>query len=337
VNVALLVAGFAVVGFVMLDVLWTTTAPNGAGPLTRRLSRGVWVAALWVHRRAPGRGLLSALGPALLFVAVVTWAVGLWAGWLLVYSADPGAVTDPSTGEVAGLASRTYFVGYVLWTLGAGPYLPQGGGWEVLTSVATFNGFAVVTLSITYLLEVLQAVTAKRQLAASIENIGRTPVEFVVRSWDGSGFKGLDQHLPRLATEVEDHAQRRLAYPVLHYFYSAQVRTAEAPSVAVLSDALVLLAEGVAEDARPAPAVTGPAQRAVDGYLGVLDAVGHGGAAPPPPDLDAVAAAGVPTVGAGAFARAVDQDRERRARLAAAVHDAGRTWDDVAGDDRTAE
>lgn len=326
-NEVVLIAGGAVIAFTMLDVLWTTTSPHGAGPMTHALSRGVWTLALAVQRRTGRHELLVVLGPALLFVAVVTWAVGLWAGWLLVYSADPGAVADPSTGGPAGLASRVYFVGYVLWTLGAGPYLPQGPGWEVLTSVATFNGFAVVTIAITYLLEVLRAVTAKRQLAASIMNIGRTPDEFVRRAWDGDGFGGLAQHLPRLTSEVEDHAQRRRAYPVLHYFHGVSVRTAEAPAVAVLDDAVLLLSEGVAEGVRPAPAVLLPARRSVEGYLDIRRDPGVEGP-PPPPDLAAVAAAGIP-VDEGAFARAVAETRERRSKLAGAVRYAGWRWDEI--------
>jgi hypothetical protein len=322
--------GTLLVALALLDALWTTLAPHGAGPLTKYLARGWWAASLAVHRRLPGgaHGLLAFAGPALLVLAVLLWTGLLWAGWTLLFSAEPGAVVDATAREPAGLSGRVYYVGFVLFTLGTGDYVPVGEPWEVLSAVASFTGLFVVTLAITYVLSVVSAVAAKRQLAGAIYSLGATPGEVVVRAWDRSGFEGLGQHLSGIAQALGMHTQRHLAYPVLHYFHSGERRSAFAPNAAVLGDALLLLAEGVAPDARPAPAEVGPVRRTLDGFLDTLsDAfISPADEAPAPPSLQHVASAGIPTVPTDAFAQAAEGSAPQRRRLLGLVEDAGWTW-----------
>jgi hypothetical protein len=332
--VLLIVLGVSLIAFTLFDALWTTIAPHGAGPLSKRIARGWWTASLWLHRRRTGgaHGLLAFAGPALLVVAFLVWVGLLWAGWTLLFSAEPGAVVASSSNEPADLAGRVYYVGFVLFTLGTGDYVPVGGTWEVLSAVASLSGLFVVTLAITYVLSVVSAVAAKRRLAGSIHSLGETPADLVWRAWDGSGFAGLDQHLPSLGSELEYHDQRHAAYPVVHYFHSTERRTALGPAVAVLDDALLILAEGVAPDARPAPAIVEPPRRSVGSFLDTLgDAfIAPSDEVPPTPDLAALASAGVPTEAAGDFERAVEREAHRRRLLRGLVEDGGWSWAAVA-------
>jgi hypothetical protein len=335
-DLLLILLGTLLIAFTLFDALWTTIVPHGAGPLSKRIARGWWSASLWVHRRSGGgaHGILSLAGPALLVVAFLVWVGLLWAGWLLLLSAEPGAVVASSSNAPASLAGRVYYVGFVLFTLGTGDYVPVGGTWEVLSAVASLSGLFVVTLAITYVLSVVSAVAAKRQLAGSIHSLGDTPADLVGRAWDGSGFSGLDQHLPSLASALEHHNQRHLAYPVVHYFHSGDRRTALGLAVATLDDALLILAEGVEPHARPAPAVVEPTRRTVQGFLDTLsDAfISPADAAPPVPDLATVISAGVPTRATDEFERAVAREAPRRRLLRGLVEDGGWRWSDVPGD-----
>jgi hypothetical protein len=325
--------GALLVGLTLLDALWTTIAPRGAGPLTKRVARGWWAASLWAHRRRRGgaHGLLAFAGPALLVVAFLGWVAGLWAGWLLVFSAEPGAVVGATSNAPAPLAGRVYYVGFVLFTLGTGDYVPEGGTWEVLSAVAALSGLFVVTLAITYVLSVVSAVAAKRQLAGTITSLGETPVDLVRRAWDGSGFGGLDQQLPAIASALEHHNQRHLAYPILHYFHSADRRTALGPAVAVLDDALLLLAEGVAPDVRPPPAVVAPTRSTVGSFLGTLSEafIREAAASPPLPDLAGLAEAGLPVARGNGLAEGAARSARRRLLLGL-VRDAGWEWEAAA-------
>lgn len=322
--------GVFLIVFVFVDVFTTTLATHGAGPLTARLTRLAWRLALALHRRLPGHGhrLLSVMGVALLLLALVLWLALLWLGWGLVFLADPDAVVTATTRLPADLTSRAYFVGYALLTLGMGDYVPQGGLWQLLTAVASFTGLFLVTLSITYFLPVVQAAVEKRRLAATIHHLGTAPGVLVRQAWDGQGFEGLGTYLADLAQAISLHTERHLAYPILHYFHSNTLHTALEPALATLDEALLLLAHGVAPQARPAPAVVEPPRRAITHFLETL---GHGfiqpaEEAPPPPPLTALQAAGVPVVAMEVFAAAMGLEAPRRCLLRGYVEDGGWRW-----------
>lgn len=324
----LLLLGLLLIGVTLLDALWTTIAPRGAGPITKRVARGLWALGLSVHRRRSAHGLLTLIGPSLLVVATLVWVAGLWAGWLLVFSAEPETIVASLSKEPASLVERVYYVGFVLFTLGTGDYVPEGGLWQVLSVLASLSGLSVITLAITYVLSVVSAVATKRQLAGSIHSLGQTPSDLAGRAWDGDGFSGLEQQLPAIASALELHTQRHLAYPVLHYFHSEDRRTALGPSVAVLDDALLLLAEGVAPSVRPAPAIVAPTRSTVGSFLGTLSEafIEEADAPPPLPDLKGLTEAGIPVVEDGSAEAAAGASHRRRLLLGL-VRDAGWEWE----------
>ena len=323
-------AGGALVALALVDALWTTVAPRGAGPVSGRIGRGVYALAKALGGgRAPGW-----TGPAVLVAAFLWWVGALWLGWWAVFSADPGSVLDPKTGAPADGWERAYAVGTYLATLGLGAvWAPGSAGWGVAATVVAVNGFAVVTLVVTYVLQVVGAVTGARQLAGVVHGLGATPQAVATGAWTGSGFDGLATHLANLAPMVEAHGRRHEAYPALHFFQSRERRTSAPVMLAVLDEALLVLAEGVAPEARMAPAEIEPLRRALGAYLDTLGTsfVDPADVAPEAPALGPLAAAGVPVVGAEAFARAADGDRRRR--LLGLVRDAGRAWGDLAHPD----
>lgn len=322
-------AGLFLVALALVDALWTTIAPHGAGPVAGRIGRGAYAGAKALGGgRAPGW-----TGPAVLVAAFLWWVGALWLGWWLVFSADPGSIVDPKTEAAVDAWSRAYVVGTYLATLGLGAlWAPGSGGWGVVASAVALNGFAVVTLVVTYVLQVVGAVTGARQLAGVVWGLGETPEAVVAGAWTGSGFDGLATHLANLVPLVEAHGRRHEAYPVLHFFQSRERRTSAPVMLAVLDEALLLLAEGVAPEARMAPAETEPLRRVLGAYLDTLSAsfVDAAESSPTAPSLGPLAAVGVPVVEAKAFVLAVDGQHPRRRRLLGLVRDAGREWRDVA-------
>ena len=329
-GIAFLTAGVALIALALVDALWTTVAPRGAGPISGRIARGVYVLAKRLGGgRAPGW-----TGPAALVAAFLWWVGALWLGWWLVFSADPGSIVDPKTGAPADAWSRAYVVGTYFTTLGLGAlWAPGTAGWGVLASAVALNGFAVVTLVVTYVLQVVGAVTGARQLAGVVHSLGETPEEVVTGAWTGSGFDGLGQHLANLTPMVEAHGRRHEAYPALHFFQSPDRRTSAPVMLAVLDEALLLLSCGVAEEVCPAPAEVEPLRRVMGSYLDTLNEsfVEAGNSVPGPPELRALASAGIPTEDDEAFASAVSSERDRRRCLLGLVHDSGRRWNDVTG------
>ena len=92
------------------DALWTTLWVDGnAGPMTRRHSSWMRRAVLRVagrHHRT-----LSLTGPIVLVTSVLVWAMTVWAGWVLLFSADSRSLVDTHSGVPAGIADRICFGG----------------------------------------------------------------------------------------------------------------------------------------------------------------------------------------------------------------------------------
>lgn len=266
-----LIVGVILIVMVVVDALWTTVAAAGAGPLTRRLSRGLWSLALAGHRRTNGHRLLAVMGPVILMSAIVLWILMLWAGYLLVFGLEYNAVVSASTNEPAGVWERIYFTGFTISTLGMGDYVPQGAGWHFLAAFASLNGLFLATLSITYLVSVLSAVAAKRQIASMIADVGKTPSTILERAWNDAGDFKLENVLTQLTPMLELHAQRHLAYPVLHYYHTRHERAAIAPRLAALDEALwVITADAERRGAEP-PFSVELARRAIGDVLETLE------------------------------------------------------------------
>ena len=318
----LLLLGILVICAVFVDALWTTVAAAGGGPLTTRLARGLWSAALRLHRRSGSHRLLAVTGPVILVSVIALWIALLWAGYLLVFSAGEAAVASASTGVPATFWERIYFTGYTISTLGLGDFVPQGDVWRVITALASLSGLFLVTLSITYLVPVLSAVAAKRQIAALVADVGMAPAAILERAWDEDGAFALGDPLTQLAPMIELHAQRHLAYPVLHFFHSRHARTSVAPRLAALDEALLAIAAQARRKERSMPLPAHAARQAIGGVLKTLDTafIRKSEAAPP---------LGANCDDGGVLHKAAADSEARRRLLLAFVRDDGWAWEDV--------
>lgn len=323
----LAILGTALIALVALDAGWTTLVAAGGGPLTRWVGGGIW-------RLAVGRlshGPLKLVGTLIPIGTVLGWLVLVWVSWWLIFSAAEGAVVSAEAGRPADGVSRLYFAGYTVFTLGTGDYVPNGGVWQVLTPVATLSGLVLATLGVTYLIPLTSANNDKRSLATVVSSLGTHPEQVVIRAWNGRSFQGLETLLANLAPSIALHAQRHLAYPVLHYLHSGRLATAAPPALARLDEALTILADGVAPEHRPDRALLQAARHAMGDYLDTVQPFLHAraGGPPPSPGLDRLRSAGVPVVSDAEFERRLGERSAHRERLVQLVESDGWTWADV--------
>jgi hypothetical protein len=334
VTVATVLAGVALVVLVLVDVTWTTVAAgSGAGPFTSRLSRGLWRAALAVHRRRGGGTFLVAAGVAVVVSVLVTWVVVLLVGWVLIFSSSDGAVRAASTGVPGDLIDRIYFAGYTMLTLGLGDQVPGDGLWQLATVLATGTGLVLVTLSITYLVPVASAVVQRRQLAAQIAGLGGTSHNVVLRGWNGTDFGSLGQNLSMLLPSLHTVRLQHLTYPVLHFFHGQSRHDAAAIAITNLTGAIDLLRYGVQDTARPDDQTLAAVEDGIDQFLAAMDGVHITDRADPITvlALQPLEQAGVPT-DPSAYQSRVGRSERRRRLLASYLHDDGWTEDDLYGD-----
>lgn len=319
--------GIFLILFTVYDVLWTTLRLSGAGPLTSWVTTLLWRLSLRFTR---SHRTLAVTGFWVVLFTVSLWIGLVWIGWALVLGMDPHAVVNATNGQPGDFMERLYFAGSTLITLGLGDYQTQGRVWQVLTAVAAANGFFMVTLVITYLLPLVQAVQQRREVAIYITALGETPEEILLRAWNGTGFGRLQDHLVALTSLMMAVGQAHLNYPVLHCFHTRDRDASIAPMVAVLDESLTLV-EGLDPRLRPDPTTVYPLREGIQRLLSTL-AEAHlkpERVPPPVPSLERLRKGGILTVDEEDFLKAVDLLFDRRRLLLGLVEQEGWRWDDV--------
>ena len=260
-----------------------------------------------------------------MFLVLAAWIALVLAGWLLVFASADGAVRSTATGEPADLASRAYFVGYTVFTLGNGDYRPGAGTWQLATVATTGTGLLLVTLAISYLVPVASAVAERRLLASYIHSLGGTAQETIARAWTGDGFGQLGQHLAAITPLVHNAREKHHTYPVLHYFHSIDPRSAAATNIVTLAETVHLLRDAVSPPARLDATTLGALDTAIERFLETLDDSYLAAAETPldPPDLEPLRAAAIPVIDDDTYAAATSRTERHRRLLAAVLTDDG--------------
>jgi hypothetical protein len=332
IRIILGILGLSLLIFVMVDLIWTTLFLGGGGPLTHRFTNALWHRMLERHHANTDDQLPAPAGLWITLLNFSLWLLLISVSWTLIFNMAEGAVVETSSGEPADFWARAYFTGFTLITLGVGDYRPIGAVWQMLTVAAAANGFFLVTLAITYLLPLVQAVVQKRQTAAYISSLGETPDDILLNAWTGSDFGRLEDHLVTLAPRLMELGQSHLAYPVLHCFHSGERETAVAPSIAALDEALTMLRHGVDKRAHPDASALFPLRAAITKFLTTVGGVSDQERmdAPPPPSLNRLRAHGIPVLDDEDFVRDMDEQADRRRLLVAMVRSEGWSWEAVA-------
>ena len=248
-TIIIAVLGGALVLFTLFDLVVTTlSAGRGAGPLTGRIAHTTWRLLRRVQRTFGTPRPLVAGGPLILGTVILHWVLLLIGGWSLVFG-SPEVLRAVGDGSSVPVLTRMRYAASIIIGRGSSTVQPAGDLYELLEPVAALTGLAVLSLSIAYALPVVQGVTEKRALAQYISSLGSTPGQILRRAWNGEDLGDLNLHLIALVPRVGAVAQNHLAYPIVHFFHSAERETALGPSIVALDEAITangLLAEGVA-------------------------------------------------------------------------------------------
>lgn len=241
------IAGVAVLVAAALDVFTTVFVPRGgAGWLTERLYRRAWT--IWSAIACAGgrrrRGLLAVAGPFLLPLTIAVWVAELVLGFALIYL--PFADDLASTGDeqsTTNWVSALYVSGYSATTLGVGDVYATTGPLRLLITLEGAIGFALFTVSITYLLSVYNALQVATSFALSITTFlgrrsGEDGVDVVCRAIRSGSESETVIWLGQTIAQLAETSQAQRQYPLIAYFHIPDDH--RAPPVA-LCDLLLLL------------------------------------------------------------------------------------------------
>jgi hypothetical protein len=156
-DIALLLSGLVLALLTLRDVFETVVVPGGSHALLQVARRVVFaLLPLWKFARGRRRGLSGVFAPLALVLSFTIWMCLLVVAFGLMAYALRSEFRPP----LRSIGDSFYLVGSALATVGLSESSPFGAArWVVL--VAGFCGLAVMTLAVTYLLEVQSSVSRR--------------------------------------------------------------------------------------------------------------------------------------------------------------------------------
>jgi hypothetical protein len=156
-DIFLFALGVVLAAMTLLDVFETVVVPGGSRASLKVAKRLVMVLLpLWKAVRGKRHGLSGAFAPLVLVLCFITWMLLLGLGFGLMAYASRTHFQPP----LRSIPDAIYMVGSSIVTIGVSEEDALGfGRWIVLA--AGFCGLAVMTMAVTYLLEVQSSVSKR--------------------------------------------------------------------------------------------------------------------------------------------------------------------------------
>ena len=155
VSFALLIGGLVLVLLTLRDVFETVVVPGGS-KAALQVARRLFHVLLPIWRRGSRHGISRNFAPFALFASFAVWVALLAIGFGMMVLAVGRSFEPPVTSLWEGM----YVAMSSMGTLGVGTSVIKGGARWVVTG-ASFCGLAVITLAVTYLLEVQSSISER--------------------------------------------------------------------------------------------------------------------------------------------------------------------------------
>lgn len=209
-------AGAAIVLLVFRDIFHTLVHPEGQGSLSRFVLSTMWR----LSRLRGGRGWLGRLtGPLALLTVIIVWGTLAIVGWALVYLPFVPAGFVYASGSAAGSANAVLDALYIsmttMSTLGFGDIAPAPGWLRIVTPLEALFGFALLTVAVSWVLQVYPALTRRRVLAIRLSSLRRAKVLTGLQDADSVLLAGV---LERVSTDIIQARVDLSEYSETYYF-----------------------------------------------------------------------------------------------------------------------
>jgi len=245
-DLLLVLPGMLLAWLTLRDVFDTVVVPGGSRAslqVTRRI--GSVLLAVFKLVRGHRRGLSSTFAPLVLVSSFVTWMALLALAFGLIAYGARSHFSPP----IISFGDAVYEAGSALLTVGLSPHYPAGAGrWIILAG--GFCGLAVMTMAVTYLLEVQSSISRrdigiiKLNTSAGDPPSAMTLLErFAAIRNQAALAPDLEEARNWCATVRQSHS----AHPSLIYFRSVSTGAGWPAALGAILD-LALIAEHLIDD-----------------------------------------------------------------------------------------
>jgi len=206
---------------IFLTVLY---ARAGTGLLAPRWNRLVWwvlnaFSKLFGRRRG---SVLSFAGPLIVILLILFWALGLTIGAAMIVQPELGTAIRPSSGDTPkDFATALLVAGNSLSIVGGGDYSPHTAGTRLLYLLNSLVGGAVLSLVLSYLVQVYSGLRERNALTLSVELMTAgtgDAAEMLARLAPDGDFSDTVSELGNLVRPLAQTKEAHHFYPLLFYF-----------------------------------------------------------------------------------------------------------------------
>ena len=250
----LFAAGAILAGFTLRDVFETVVVPGGSRASLKVARRLLFVLLpLWKAARGNRHGLSSTFAPLVLVLCFIVWMALLAVGFGLMAYAVSGDFEPP----LKSYFDAVYIVGSSLVTVGLAHSNPAGGARWVMLG-AGFCGLAVMTMAVTYLLEVQNSVNRRDTGIIKLNTSAGEPPSAVTLLERFAAIDNRDELRDVLiegrnwcATVRQSHSN----HPSLIYFQSVSTGSGWPAALGALLDVALLTGQVLDEKGLAGPAL----------------------------------------------------------------------------------
>jgi len=248
------IAGALLMAVILADVFLTVLyARAGTGIISDRLARLVWLTLRGLARYRGSSYPLSFCGPVIVVALLLTWSILLALGAGLIVHPQLGtAITNSNQGTPTDFVTALYVAGSSLSIVGGSNFAPQSAGAKLLFLLNSVIGTSVISLTITYLMQIYGALRNRNSLCLKIHALsGETgdAAELLAHLFANNQFSAGYNNLSELATEITDAKESHHFYPILFYFRFPESYYSVSRSWLVALDCVSLIRSALHEEA----------------------------------------------------------------------------------------
>ncbi len=249
------ILGIVLAAMTLRDVFETVVVPGGSRSSLRVARRlGALVLPLWKAVRGRRRGVSGGFAPVVLFGSFLIWIALLALAFGLMAYAARAHFKPP----LASLAEGIYVAGSSMVTVGAGKSDAAFGTSRWIVVGAGFCGLAVMTMAVTYLLQVQESIATRDTAIIKLNTSAGEPP---------SGLTMLERFAAlRYHSEVREVLmngrdwcaavrQSHCAHPTLTYFQSIGAGSGWPAALGAILDVALLAEHLIDDDSLYGPAI----------------------------------------------------------------------------------
>jgi hypothetical protein len=240
--------GIFLILLMLADVFLTVLyARAGTGIVGIRLAHVTWAAFRAAAGALGPRGgdVLAFCGPAILVLLVATWGLALTLGAALVMHPLLGTAITIQSGETpTDFVAAMYAGGTSMAIVGSSNFAPQTGWARILYLFNSLVGMSVVSLTLTYVMQVYAALQQRNALGLKLHLLTAETgdaAELVARLGPRGQFTAGYSDLAEIGSEMAQAKEAHHFYPVLFYFRFRQPFYSVSRSALVALDAVTLI------------------------------------------------------------------------------------------------